>query len=363
MNVSEWGIASRRSLAVVMLLSVLVASFGVVSAGSSDAGQETVCEQQVEATASQQASNAADAVNRWIRTQSQEVAQLGRQPIVERGNASEIQSWFLSERNQNADWGRSGATVHYVDLDREEVLASTDPTSYEGSSTSELNNSLSAVLEDARIGQGVSRTDAYVDQSGTVRVSFVQVIAGDSETTRAIVYSVAPHAAASELLDQPGDSGVTMVVDAQNRILMDHTGSTGLQLRSYSASAWEQPILEARAAGGGETSVQRAPEPASGILSGEVNGRVTEYGLRGERYLVASAKVPTIAQTGIAQDVQWIVLVHSPCSSSLDGDEQQSGDANGETGSGFGPGYGLGVAILAVSLLGIAVVTACGRRA
>jgi len=372
MHIEGWSSRSVGSLlAIAITLSLLVASFGVVGAGSSSVAQETACGQQVETAAEVQASNDAVELNRWIETQSLEAAQLSRLPTVQRGNVDEIRDWFLLERSRSSSWGGPGPMVHYIDLEREELLASTDPAAFEGTPVTDLNRSLRRVLEDIQPGQGVQRTNAYVSKGissrETVRVSFVKAFTDDRGNDRAIVYSVAPHSAAPDLLGNPGDSGVTMVVDAQNRILMEHTGTTALQLQNYTASAWEQPIIEARVAGGGETFIGRAPEPASGVLSGEMNDRATEYGLRGKNYLVASAKVPVIAQTTIAQDVDWIVLVHSPCSSSpgdgqddsdgnlFDGDDEQpSGDDSGqETGSGFGPGYGLGIALLSISLLGV----------
>ncbi|WP_049992856.1 PDC sensor domain-containing protein [Halapricum salinum] len=300
----------RRSFAIKFGIALLILGLAVGAVGF--VGSELVKDEFRDEVNEQYGSIAlqdANNVNSWIRENSREATQLSRMPIMTSANVSRIDGYLFDERNEGNTWGGTGPVVHYADVTNGEIVRSSRDA-YDNTSFSELNDSLAVSLDGVEIGQGVVRSEAYVDQRGTVRIAFISPIRDDDENQHAIVYTISPTDFATQSLSQTGQDGVTMVVDGQNRILMEHSGTTQLLLQNYSDSVWGQPITDARGAGNGESVVQLAPNKGSGVLSGEANNRVGEYNLRGENYLVASSKVPTISSAGIGQSVDWVVLVH-----------------------------------------------------
>ena len=298
----------RRSYAVKFGIALLILGLAVGAVGF--VGSELVKDEFRDEVNDQYGSisqQSANNVNSWVESNSREAAQLSRIPTVKEGTTEEIDTWLFDERNEGNTWGgNTGPVVHYVDITEGTVLASSRD-SYQGLSFSELSQPLQAQLQDVEIGDGVSRTRAYRDNRDVLRLAFISPIRDNNENQRAIVYTVSPQ---GYNLNQAGQDGVAMVVDEENRILMESRGGTETLFQNYSESVWDQPITDARAAGGGDFVVQEAPNKGSGVLSGEAVDSVTEYNLRNEDYLVASAKVPFITQTGINQEIDWVVLVH-----------------------------------------------------
>jgi len=307
----------RRSFAIKFGIALLILGLAVGAVGF--VGSELVKDEFREEVNEQYGSIAeqnAQSVSTWLRTNSREVAQLSRLPVMQTGDSGQIHSWLRNERDTSASWGGSGPLVHYVNLENNTVVASTDSTKFEGRSVADLNRSLSVVLENIEPGQDVQRSNPYfsegISSRETVRVAFVKAYSNENGNARAIVFSVAPHSEAGTLLSGPSGSGVTMIVDGQDRILMESTGQTqDIQLINYSESVWKQPTTNARTLNAGNSTVFLSSGNAEGVLTGEMNNRVSNYDLRGKKYLVAVSPVPGFGGSGIAQtDINWVALVH-----------------------------------------------------
>ncbi|MFB6188805.1 MAG: HAMP domain-containing protein [Halapricum sp.] len=300
----------RRSFALKFGIALLVLGLSVGAVGF--VGSQMVKKEFRKEVNDQMGSLAvrdSRAVNQWVVTNSRQTGQLSRLPIVQTDNTTKIHQWLIHERTASTAWGGTGPVVHYVDLENKTVLASTDPGTYEGTSFSKLNATLRKGLNEIKFGQDVKRTNAYVDQEGTVRIAFLKVLPSSSNSTRAIAYTISPRNFASGGNIGGGQSGVTMIVDSQNRVIMEQTGSSEIMMKKY--DAWSKPITDARKNDPGNATVSLSPGTASsgGILSGKASNR--DYELKGQRYVVAASKVSSVYQQGIKQDIPWVVLVHT----------------------------------------------------
>jgi len=302
----------RRRFAVKFGIAVLVLGLLVGAVGF--AGSEVVKQefrQEVNDQFASLATSEASSLRQWIQTNSQEAAELSRVPVVQNGGPEEIQSWLDSERSVNNNWGIQ-VIVHYVDVQNGTILASSDKFGFQGEPTSALNESVVAALERVESGVGVVRSEAYVGEatgSTTMRIAWAKAVT--EKDGKAVVYSVTTESFASASLGDQDRSGVTMVVDGRNRIIMEKYGTSDFYQRLQRYDQPTRPIDRSRELGEADATAILMTNSAGGVLSGSLGNKQSEYQLNDRQYVVGAAKVPGISTAGMQQTVDWVVITHS----------------------------------------------------
>ncbi|MFW6018267.1 MAG: HAMP domain-containing protein [Halapricum sp.] len=310
----------RRSFAIKFGIALLIIGLSVGAAGY--AGSELVKDEfhnQVNEQYSNLAASDADGVRTWVEDDAKETMQISR--LLEDKTDEEAQQWLQNEKDNNDDWPGE-VVVHYVDLTNEEIVATTDgsrsayvdASSGDTQSLTELNETVAGDLQNLDDGVAVEQTNPYTSSEGGgdfegVHIAYLAPVdSPDGAGDRAVVYAVSTKAYAGGTLGGGLDSGVAMVVDGDNRILMEGYGSNiHDELRTYDQS--DEPITDARDDGRVGMS---STTTASGVLEGSEWGKDGAYDLSGREYVVGAARIDSVTLSGQDSiDLDWVALVHT----------------------------------------------------
>ncbi|MCU4728651.1 HAMP domain-containing protein, partial [Halapricum hydrolyticum] len=312
----------RRSFAIKFGIALLIIGLSVGAAGY--AGSELVKDEfhnQVNEQYSNLAASDADGVRTWVENDAKEAMQISR--LLENKTDEEVQEWLRDETARNDDWPGE-VVIHYVDLTNEEIVATTDGarSAYVDASSNntlaltDLNETVALELQDLSSGTSVKQTNAYVsDEGGSgfegVHVAYLSPVSTAVEDgDRALVYAVSTKAYAAGTLGGGLESGVAMVVDGNNRIIMEGYGSNiHDQLHTY--DQWGQPIVDARGQDDGRVG-KASTTAASGVLAGSEWDQGGQYDLDGKEYVVGASRVDSVTLSGQDSiELDWVALVHT----------------------------------------------------
>ncbi|WP_207586191.1 methyl-accepting chemotaxis protein [Halomontanus rarus] len=280
--------AIRRSYALKFAIALLVLGAAVGAVGIVGTVQiQSEVESNVHGEHATLAKQEAQSLYAWNGHNEETVEALSRTDAVQSGDADRIQAFIDAEMRAREETERSSPQLHYVSVDGT-VLASS-MTDVDRNPVSTLEGEWIDEL-DRRSGTYV--TDAY--RSGELggeqpRVAYVTDRFLDEDAV--LAYTVPATRYSSQL--GGSDSGVTMIVDEQDRILFEET--SGVLFETYDE---ENDAMENAAALESGQSGSLHAGPASGILTS-----TTGYGIGEGEYVVGYAPV-----TG----TDWAVLVHTP---------------------------------------------------
>ena len=276
----------RRNYAVKFGIALLVLglSVGLVGFVGTALIQEDV-EQRTDEDYATLAAQEAEKLETWNDNNELTVDMLSRSAPVASGDAERIQS-AISSRLLELPVGAQA--IHYVNVSTGEVVASTTDGAV-GRDLSSIDEPWTETA--ANPAASVTVSEPYERTLGDVAlplVAYTKQVHEDSN--HAIVYTVNMHAYAVNL-QSTTRSGVTMVVDGNDRVMADEYN--GELLASYDNGG---PLAQARS--GGPTNPGTTTVASAGLLGSQSYPLPTS-----ERAVVGFAQV---------RNTDWVVLVHTP---------------------------------------------------
>ncbi|MFP8890267.1 methyl-accepting chemotaxis protein [Natrialbaceae archaeon A-CW2] len=284
--------AIRRSYALKFGIVLLVIGLAIGLVGIAGTAQiESEVTENANEEAATGAQQEAEKLDAWIERNEWTTRMISQSAVVQDRDNEAIDRYL---QNWHDELPEGTHHVHYVDLNRNEVTASTNEETV-GTELAALNVPEGGdwIRSDLDADQ-VHLSDSYIDTTGESDepvLAFVQLV-GD-QPDRVIIYTATLSSYANQFESAGTDTQLTFAVDDSGRVVMDDVGFD----ESDAFHAAYEPASTLEAANTGDRGSSQLDADPSGALA------LPGYSYPSSPYVVGYAQ---------SEHTDWVVVVHTP---------------------------------------------------